>query len=52
MIASPWGDELVSLKEEEGAFTLTLDMSETDRCKKALPLEKDRRPELYGLLQD
>jgi predicted amidohydrolase len=50
MIASPWGDELVSLGEGEDMLTLTLDMSETDRCKKALPLERDRRPELYGFL--
>ena len=50
MIASPWGDELVSLGEDEGALTLTLDISETDKCKKALPLERDRRPELYRFL--
>jgi predicted amidohydrolase len=50
LVASPWGDVLASLGEEEGVLTFELDLGEIHKCRKHLSLESDRRPDLYKLL--
>jgi predicted amidohydrolase len=52
LIASPWGDVTAALGEREDVLTSRLDLSEIAKCRKLLPLEKDRRPGLYRLLVD
>ena len=47
MIISPWGDVLAEGGEEEAILTADLDLSEVERVRSAIPVFRDRRPELY-----
>jgi predicted amidohydrolase len=49
-VVSPWGNIVSSLGEDEGIMSFKLDIGEIFKCRKHLPLENDRRPELYRLL--
>lgn len=49
---SPSGDEAVLFEEEGRARSVSLDITEVDRCRKSLPLERDRKPGLYLLLTE
>jgi predicted amidohydrolase len=49
-VVSPRGNITGSLGEEAGILTARLDMGEVAKCRKRLPLERGRRPELYGML--
>ncbi|MDR1515462.1 MAG: hypothetical protein LBS45_07200 [Synergistaceae bacterium] len=49
-VVSPWGDVAGSLGEKAGILTSRLDIAEIAKCRKDLPLDRDRRPELYGML--
>lgn len=47
---SPWGDVEGSLGEKEGILVSRLVIGEVFKCRKHLPLERDRRTGLYGIL--
>jgi predicted amidohydrolase len=47
---SPWGDVIGSAGEGEGILASRLEAGEIFKCRKQIPLERDRRAELYGML--
>lgn len=47
MVVSPWGTVLGELQEQPGVLITEIDLEETDRVRRQLPLLKQRRPEVY-----
>jgi predicted amidohydrolase len=52
IVISPWGSVVASLGEEEGIMSFKIDVGEIFQCRKYLPLQNNRRPDLYRLLID
>ncbi len=50
MVVSPWGDIVAEAGAGEEILFATLHLSEVRKCRRNIPLSRDRRPELYGLL--
>lgn len=51
MAVSPEGAAIGRMGEEDGVLTLSLNMSRIYECRKKLPLERDRRGEIYALFK-
>jgi predicted amidohydrolase len=49
-VVTPQGNIMGSLGGGEGILTSRLDIGKIFKCRKSLPLAKDRRPELYGMI--
>lgn len=49
MIVSPWGDVLAVADTHELILSFTLRLSEVGKCRKTVPLSRDRRQNLYQL---
>ncbi|WP_274364655.1 carbon-nitrogen family hydrolase [Paenibacillus thermotolerans] len=47
MVIDPWGEIIVEGGEEETILTAELQLSETDRVRRTIPVFEDRRPEMY-----
>jgi predicted amidohydrolase len=47
---SPQGNVTGVIGEDEGILTARLEIGEVFKCRKQLPLERDRRADLYGML--
>jgi predicted amidohydrolase len=51
MAVSPEGAAIGRMDGENGVLTLSLDMSQISKCREKLPLERDRRGEIYALFR-
>lgn len=49
---TPWGDILATRDETEGIVTADLDMSKVEEMRQAIPVEKQKRVDLYHLSID
>ncbi|MDR3281256.1 MAG: hypothetical protein LBT23_12195 [Synergistaceae bacterium] len=49
-LVSPWGNIIERLGEDENALTRSFRLSEIKKCKKCMPVEHDRRIDIYRLL--
>lgn len=47
LLASPWGDVIEEMGEEEGVIVNTIDLSYADKVRRELPLLSARREEVY-----
>jgi len=47
IITDPWGAVISETNEQPGCVITDIDLSETDRIRRQLPLLSARRPELY-----
>ena len=47
MVVDPWGEILFEAGEEEGLFSVDVDLAEVDRIRSKLTAWADRRPELF-----
>lgn len=52
LIAGPRGDVLAQMGVEEGTVVAELDLNTIEATRLRMPYLRDRRPELYGLLDD
>jgi predicted amidohydrolase len=50
MVVDPWGKILVEGGEEQGLFTVEIDLERIEQVRKRIPVFEDRRPELYDSL--
>ena len=50
MVVSPWGDVIARLGDEEGTLTASFGLHEIEKSRKNIPLERDRRADLYSVL--
>jgi predicted amidohydrolase len=50
-IVSPWGGVLGRMGTGEGALKVEFKLSDIERCKKSVPLERDRRGDIYATLR-
>lgn len=48
LIVDPWGTVIAGLAEQEGLMLAEIDLAQIDAVRKALPLLKHRRPEIYN----
>lgn len=49
IVASPWGEVVNKMNEEEGYFIVDLDLNYIDKIRKELPLLKQRRHDIYTI---
>lgn len=47
-IIDPSGNTVLELGSQEGVYTATLDLALVEQAQKAIPVLRDRRPEVYG----
>jgi predicted amidohydrolase len=50
-VISPRGEVIGKTASEEGALKVEFNLSDTERCKKTLPLDRDRRGDIYVTLR-
>lgn len=50
MVVSPWGDVIAGMTEAEGVLPATLELHQVEKCRRHIPILKDRRPDLYHIL--
>lgn len=50
-VVSPRGEIIEQMGAEEGALKINFDLSDIERCKKNIPLERDRRGDIYVTLR-
>jgi predicted amidohydrolase len=48
-VISPYGEIIAAMGAEEGVLSVSLKLSEVSRCRKNIPLDRDRRGELYAI---
>ena len=48
-IIDPWGVPLISSADEEVLLTAEIDLRESEKARRFIPVLKDRRPDLYDL---
>lgn len=47
-VVDPWGVPLVEGDDEEGLFTVEVNLKEADKARKQIPVFKDRKPLIYN----
>jgi len=47
-IIDPWGNIVFEAGGAEGVYTAPLDLTQVDKAQKAIPVLRNRRPEVYG----
>jgi predicted amidohydrolase len=50
-VVSPRGEIIAQMGAEEGALKIDFNLSDIERCKKDIPLERDRRGDIYVTLR-
>jgi len=49
-VVSPWGEIIGAMGAEEGILSVSFKLSEAPRCRKKIPLERDRRGGIYAII--
>jgi len=47
-VVDPWGVPLVEGDDQEALLTVEIDLQETEKARRFIPVFKDRRPDVYG----
>ena len=47
MVVDPWGETMLELGENEGVYTVEIDLALADTVRQRIPILQDRRPETY-----
>ena len=50
LACSPSGEVIGALGEDEGVLSVSFELSETTKRRKNMPIERDRRREIYAIL--
>jgi predicted amidohydrolase len=48
-IASPFGEVVGRMGPDEGVMSFSIKLSDVPRCRKNIPLERDRRSDIYAI---